>query len=41
MARIRVHTVCMRPLNECDCVPDDEEISVDVESLESGEDNAA
>jgi len=40
MARIRVHAVCMRPLNECDCVPDDEEIAVGIDGLD-GEDDAA
>ena len=25
MARVKVHTPCMRPLAECDCPPDDDE----------------
>ena len=25
MARVKVHAVCLRPLAECDCVPDDDE----------------
>jgi hypothetical protein len=25
MARVKVHTPCMRPLGECDCPPDDDE----------------
>ena len=25
MARVKVHTPCMRPLSECDCSPDDDD----------------
>jgi len=25
MARVKVHTPCMRPLSECDCPPDEDE----------------
>jgi hypothetical protein len=42
MARVKVHAVCMRPLNECDCAPDDDdEIGVDIDGLDSDEDAAA
>jgi hypothetical protein len=25
MARVKIHIPCRRPLNECDCPPDDDE----------------
>ena len=25
MARVKVHTPCMRPLSECDCPPDEDD----------------
>lgn len=36
MARVKVHTVCMRPLNECDCEPDEDESTEE----DSGDDPA-
>ena len=26
MGRVKVHALCLRPLNECDCGPDDDEV---------------
>jgi len=34
MARVKVHTPCMRPILECDCPPDEDD------DLEPGEDSS-
>ena len=40
MARVKVHTPCMRPLNECDC-PDDDEPEIGQPGDDGSEDEAA
>jgi hypothetical protein len=39
MARVKIHTPCMRPLSECDCPPDDDDEPG--EDLSDDEDGAA
>jgi hypothetical protein len=31
MARVKVHSLCLRPLAECDCPPDDDETETEPE----------
>ena len=38
MARVKVHTPCMRPLSECDCPPDDDD---DLDPADDGSDDEA
>jgi hypothetical protein len=38
MARVKVHTPCMRPLSECDCPPDEDD---DQEPGEDSDDTEA
>jgi hypothetical protein len=42
MARVKVHTPCMRPLAECDCPPDADDLDEPFEIDDGGdEDDAA
>ena len=42
MARVKVHTPCMRPLSECDCPPDDDDLEPgEAGSSDEDEDGAA
>ena len=37
MARVKIHTPCMRPLSECDCPPDDDEPGADRDGSDEGD----
>ena len=39
MARVKVHALCLRPLSECDCPDDDDDLGPGAE--DSDEDDAA
>jgi hypothetical protein len=41
MARVKVHSLCLRPLSECDCPDDDELEPGSAESSDEDEDGAA
>ena len=32
MSRIKVHALCQRPLSECDCPPDDDDLGPEDDS---------
>jgi hypothetical protein len=41
MARVKVHTPCMRPLAECDCPPDDDDLEPGAAQDGSDDEDAA